>query len=266
LRKWALVAVYTFAVVRPGALGNGSRESRSDPLTGMPFVLIPAGGFEMGTPTTEPQRESQEMLHQVTITRPFYLAVHEVTQREWQTVMGSNPSHFSACGPDCPVEQISFYDVERLIAQINRRSGWAGFRLPTEAEWEYSCRAGGGEAFGASSSLTTDAANYDGRYPYRGAAPGKYRRTPTPVGAFAPNRWGLFDMSGNVWEWTADAHCPYPGGAVRDPIAACRSDVKVIRGGSWVFGADSARCGLRYTHRPQDRGFSLGVRLAHDAK
>ena len=107
MRKWALVAVYTFAVSVRRALGSDSRGSRSDPLTGMPFVLIPAGEFEMGTPTTEPQRESQETLHQVTITRPFYLAVHEVTQREWQTVMGSNPSHFSACGPDCPVEQIT---------------------------------------------------------------------------------------------------------------------------------------------------------------
>lgn len=266
MRKWALVAVSALAVFRLAALGSDTRESRSDPLTGMPFVLIPAGVFEMGTPETEPQRESQETLHQVTITRPFYLSVHEVTQREWRMMMGSNPSHFSACGPDCPVEQITFYDVERLIAQINRRSGWPGFRLLTEAEWEYSCRAGGSEAFGVSSSLTTAAANYDGRYPYGGGAPGKYRRTPTPVGTFAPNRWGLFDMSGNVWEWTADAHCPYPGAAVRDPIAACRSDVKVIRGGSWLFGADSARCGLRYTHRPRDRGFSLGVRLAHDAK
>jgi len=254
-----LVSRLVLAAVAPG-------DRRSDPLTGMPFVRIPAGEFEMGTPLTEPQREVQETLHHVRITRPFYLGIHEVTQREWRAVIGTNPSTFAACGPDCPVERITFFDVQRLIAELDKRSGWPGFRLPTEAEWEYACRAGGGDAFGGSTTLSTDEANYDGRYPYAGGPPGRHRSSTTPVGRFAPNRWGLFDMSGNVWEWTADDHCPYPSGTVSDPVGSCGAAVKVIRGGSWFFGADSARCGLRYTHRPQDRGFSLGVRLAHDAK
>jgi formylglycine-generating enzyme required for sulfatase activity len=241
-------------------------ERRSDPLTGMSFVLLPGGQFDMGTPLSEPQREPQEKLQRVQIPRGFYLATHEVTQREWGIVMGSHPSPFTACGPDCPVEEVTLFDVERLIARLDERSDWPGFRLPTEAEWEYACRAGGSKAFGLSSSLGTDAANYDGTFPYAGGPRGKNRQMPTPVGTFAPNRWGLFDMSGNVWEWTSDAHCPYPDGAVSDPTATCHSSLNVIRGGSWRFGADSARCGLRYTHRPQDRGFSLGVRLAHDAK
>jgi formylglycine-generating enzyme required for sulfatase activity len=180
--------------------------------------------------------------------------------------MGTNPSQFASCGPECPVERVTFFDVQSFIERLNARSTWPGFRLPTEAEWEYACRAGGSAAFGGDvTSLSASEANVDGRYPYAGAAPGGYRGSTAPVGSFAPNRWGLFDMSGNVWEWTADRHCPYPARAT-DPIGTCESAYRVIRGGSWHFGADSARCGLRYTHRPQDRGFSLGVRLAHAAK
>ena len=266
MRKRAFSGGWVIAVSSLVLAAAASLDRRSDPLTGMPFVLIPAGEFEMGTPLTEPQREAQETLHRVKITRPFYLGIHEVTQREWRAVMGNNPSNFATCGQDCPVERITFFDVQRLIAELDKRSGWPGFRLPTEAEWEYACRAGGAEAFGASSTLSTDEANYDGRYPYAGGPQGQHRSSTTPVGSFAPNRWGLFDMSGNVWEWTADDHCPYPSGTVSDPAGSCGTAVKVIRGGSWFFGADSARCGLRYTHRPQDQGFSLGVRLAHDAK
>jgi formylglycine-generating enzyme required for sulfatase activity len=225
---------------------------RADPLTGMIFVRIPAGRFVMGTPVTEKQREAQERPHRVTLSRSFYIGAHEVTERQWTRIMGSNPSQFSDC-PECPVERVTYVDVQGFIARLNAGSGWPGYRLPTEAEWEYACRAGGREAFGAAAAITRADANVDGS------------RT-TPVGTFRPNPFGLFDMSGNVWEWTSDDHCPYPAGGVTDPRAACPSGLKVIRGGSWHFGADSARCGLRYTHRPQDRGFSLGVRLAHDAE
>jgi len=211
-------------------------DRRSDPITGMMFVRLPAGTFTMGTPPGEPHRETQERQHAVTVPHPFYLGIHEVTQGEWQRVMGANPSHFGGC-PQCPVERVSYHDVEAFLQRINDKSGWPGFRLPTEAEWEYACRAGGTRAYGDTDTIDRTRANYDGT------------RT-TRVGSYAPNQWGLFDMSGNVWEWTSDDHSP---------------GLKVIRGGSWRFGADSARCGLRYTHRPQDRGYSLGVRLAHDA-
>jgi formylglycine-generating enzyme len=210
---------------------------RTDPLTGMVFVRLAAGTFTMGTPASEPRREAQERLHTVTIARDFYLGVHEVTQRQWRTVTGTAPSHFAGCD-DCPVERISFRDVETFLAKLNARSPWRGFRLPTEAEWEYACRAGGTAAYGATATIDRTRANYDGQQTAK-------------VGSYPSNAWGLFDMSGNVWEWTSDDHSP---------------GLKVIRGGSWKFGADSARCGLRYTHRPQDFGFSLGVRLAHDTE
>jgi sulfatase modifying factor 1 len=240
---WAAAVLAAVAMAGP---------ARVDPLTGMAFARIPAGTFVMGTPAGEPQREPQETAHRVTITRPFYLAIHEVTQREWTRLMRTTPSTFHGCDR-CPVETISYTDVESFLRRLNAASPWPGFRLPTEAEWEYACRAGGHGAYGAADTIDRTRANYDGR------------RT-TPVGRFPPNAWGLFDMSGNVWEWTSDDHCAYPDGSVTDPHGRCASGLKVIRGGSWRFGADSARCGLRYTHRPQDRGFSLGVRLAHDAE
>jgi len=222
---------------------------RVDPFTRMAFVKIAAGSFDMGSPATEKNREPQEVLHRVTIDRPFYLGAYEVTQREWTLVTAANPSNFPGC-PTCPVERVSYRDVQAFLARLNRASSWPGFRLPTEAEWEYACRAGGTAAYGTGQAIDRAHANVDGT------------RT-TPVGSFAPNAWGLFDMSGNVWEWTADDYAPYPG-AVAPDTPAFTGTKKVIRGGSWRFGADSARCGLRYTHRPQDKGFSLGVRLAHD--
>ena len=224
---------------------------RIDPLTGMSFALIPAGSFQMGTPPDEPGREPQESLHRVTLSQAFYLATHEVTQSEWSRVMKVNPSHFSNCAA-CPVEGVTYFDVQAFIRRLNAASTWPGFRLPTEAEWEYACRAGGRAAFGAAATLSDRAANVAGT------------RT-MPVGSFPANPFGLFDMAGNVWEWTDDDHCAYPQRPVADPRGRCASGRKVIRGGSWRFAADSGRCGVRYTHRPRDRGFSLGVRLAHDA-
>ena len=216
----------------------------------MAFVRIAAGTFAMGSPVMEKDREPQEVRHEVRITHAFYLAVHEMTQAEWNRATGANPSSFRGCAT-CPVEKVTYDDIERMLVRLNAASAWRGFRLPTEAEWEYACRAGGTRAFGASDTIDASRANYDGH------------RT-KPVGSYPPNAWGLFDVSGNVWEWTSDDYAPYPG-AVAPETPAFEGKKKVIRGGSWRFGADSARCALRYTHSPQDRGYSLGVRLAHDA-
>jgi formylglycine-generating enzyme required for sulfatase activity len=233
-----------------------------DDRTGMEFVRLGPGTFRMGTPATEDGRELQEILHDVTLT-PFYMSRYEVTQGEWLNVMGQNPSRFQDCGEKCPVENVNWFEVQRFIHTLNAQ-GRPGFRLPTEAEWEYACRAGGAEAFGHNAALGPEDANINGQFPYNAPA-GGFRGRPLPVGSFTANAWGLFDMSGNVWEWTEDWSCSYTTHDRTDPVGKCGSDTHIIRGGSWLFDGNSARCGLRYTHRPQDRGPSLGVRLVHDA-
>jgi formylglycine-generating enzyme required for sulfatase activity len=220
--------------------------STVEPLTRMRFVLIPAGAFMMGSPADEPGHQPSEALHRVTIRRPFYLGAREVTQREWAAVMGSNPSHFR--GAELPVEEVNWFEVHEFIRRLNAR-GAARFRLPTEAEWEYACRAGTSTPYAFGRTLSTKDANYDGRYPLPGQAAGRYRGRTVAAGSLRANAWGLYDMHGNVWEWCEDAF---------------DRERKVIRGGSWYFNAESARSALRYHHRPQDRGFSLGFRLVRE--
>jgi len=246
-----------------GCCAPHSLETFTEVETGMAFVLIPAGDFVMGSPEGEIQREGQESEHEVRLTSSFYLGVHEVTQSEWHHVMGTEPSHFSECGSDCPVENVNFFDIEAFVDKLNALSG-ENFRLPTEAEWEFACRAGTSAPFRTGSRITSADANINGETPYDAEPTGDRRGRTLPVGSFQPNDWGLHDMHGNVWEWVEDLHCPYPERPVTDPVGACASELRVIRGGSWYFGADSARCALRYTHRPEDIGISLGFRLAKD--
>jgi formylglycine-generating enzyme required for sulfatase activity len=232
----------------------------ADPLSGMTFVELPAGRFTMGSSQDEKDHQPDETLHDVELTHPFLLGRFEVTQQEWRTVMGANPSHFAECGPRCPVENVTFLDVEQFIEKLNERAGAAAagdlklrYRLPTEAEWEYACRAGTTAAFATGDVLTREQANYK-------------NKSTVPAGSYPLNPWGLADMHGNVWEWTSDWYAPYSDQAAAniDPHGGAAAEKRVIRGGSWYFDADSARCALRYTHRPQDKGFSLGFRLAAD--
>jgi formylglycine-generating enzyme required for sulfatase activity len=229
-----------------------------EPVTGMEFVLVPAGRFVMGSPPGEIGREAQERPHEVVITRPFHLGRFEVTRRQWRRVMGEDASHFTDT-LDAPVERVTWIEAHEFLRRLEARSPGSRFRLPTEAEWEYACRAGTTTAYGTGDALSLAQANVLSSDTAGGA-----RGRTTRVGSYAPNAWGLFDMHGNVWEWTADEHCPYPEAAVTDPRGRCGAALKVIRGGSWYFGADSARCALRYTHRPQDRGFSLGFRVVRE--
>ena len=229
----------------------------------MNFVLIPAGAFDMGSPAGDPGRQDDEVLHRVELTRPFYMSTTEVTQTQWISVMGSNPSHFSEAGGSAPVERITWNEVQDFLRRLNARNE-GRFRLPTEAEWEYACRAASRTAYSFGPEIGTDVANYDGRYPLPGQGAGEYRATTTVVESFPPNAWGLHDMHGNVWEWCADEYCPYPSTAVENPFQSCGSRYKAIRGGSWVFGAESARSALRYTHEPQLRGYSIGFRVVRE--
>jgi sulfatase modifying factor 1 len=268
-----LTAIATAACARPHARAPTWRE----PATGMEFVLLGPGRFRMGSEAGEPGRQPDETPHEVLLSRAFYLGRHEVTQGEWQAIMGANPSHFASCGPRCPVESVSYQDVQAFIGRLAERSPGSRFRLPTEAEWEYACRAGSTTPFATGNNLTTRQANYDGNYPYDGAAAGSYLGRPAPVGSYPANRWGLYDLHGNVWEWCEDWYGDYPAGPVTDPrtgragareVWDARGPAwgrkRVIRGGSWYFDANSCRCALRYTHEPRDKGFSLGFRLVRE--
>jgi formylglycine-generating enzyme required for sulfatase activity len=227
-------------------------ESWVEPVSSIEFRRLPIGNHRIGSPDSEKDRETQEVPHSVRLDRCVGLSTTEVTHAQWKTVLGEAPSHFSACGSTCPVESVTLHDVERLLERLRVLAPAVGMRLPTEAEWEIACRSGSAAAFSVGDELAATAANFD-------------RTAPTPVGTFPPNAWGFFDLHGNVWEWTADEHCPYPPGtsSASQPLR-CGAEFHVIRGGSWHFGPDSARCALRYTHRPRDRGPSLGVRLASE--
>lgn len=276
----AVLAVLAWPVVFLAGCGSQTDLPRPEvlvePVTGMELVRVSAGTYRVGSPPDEPGREPQERLHRVVLSRSFDLGRYEVTQRQWRLLMGDDPSRFQGCD-DCPVENVSWFRVREFLVRLSQRTG-DRFRLPTEAEWEVACRAGASTPFATGDRLGTDQANYDGRYRLP-AAPGEppvyrpgglFRGRTTRVGSFRANRWGLFDLHGNVWEWVADEHCPYPGGpdAIVDPLGACAPQIsagkKVIRGGSWLFGEDSARCALRYTHRPSDVGPSLGFRALRE--
>jgi formylglycine-generating enzyme required for sulfatase activity len=250
-----------------GAIAPGEPALRSwiEPVTGMRFILLPAGTFTMGSPPGERWRETQELAHEVSLSRPVFLGVHEVTQEQWHAVTATRPSWFDRRAPRLPVENVSWLEVQQFLARLTARSDGSRFRLPTEAEWEYACRAGSAAAYAFGAQLSVADANIDPRAP-DDDDPREREGSPRPVGSYRPNAWGLHDMHGNVWEWTADAHCPYAPGAQTDPRATCDAPLKVIRGGSWRFRADSARCALRYTHAPADRGYSIGFRVVREPR
>jgi formylglycine-generating enzyme required for sulfatase activity len=203
----------------------------------MEFVLIPAGSFMMGD---EKGDSGEKPVHKVTITKPFYFGKYEVTQEQWQAVMGSNPSYFK--GPKNPVEKVSWEDCQKFVAKLDEksRSGGAKFGLPTEAQWEYACRAGTTTSY----SFGDDPKNI-GDYAWSG---GKSARKTHPVGQKKPNPWGLYDMHGNVWEWCADraALWYYDHSPANDPVGPSFGDSRVLRGGSYDDPRpDLFRCAYR---------------------
>lgn len=253
-------AVLLVVLLTPQLRAPGPAEFYIDPTTGMRLVALEPGTFAMGSPPTEFGRNEDEPRHAVTLTKKVYIGVHEVTQTEWKQVMGANPSRFSGC-ERCPVETVDFYEVSAFLSRLNAGNASMRYRVPTEAEWEYACRAGATTAFSTGRSISTEQANYDGRFPYSGGSRGGTRGRPAPVGSYPANAWRVFDMHGNVWEWTGDWYGDYAAGPVSDPAGPATGRARVIRGGSWHFDANSTRCARRYTHAPQDKGFSLGFRI-----
>ena len=232
---------------------------------GMKFVLIPAGTFMMGSPPDDPQRDDDESQHRVTISKAFHMQTTEVTQGQWKRVMGNNPSHFKNCGDNCPVETVSWHDVQEFIRKLNQLEGTNKYRLPTEAEWEYACRAGTSTPFYTGKCISTDQANYNGSLSMPGCPKGEYRKGTVSAGSFPPNTWGLYDMHGNVWEWCEDWFGYYPSGHVTDPKGPSSGIERVLRGGSWGDVAWYMRSsGERLRYHPDLRDYDNGFRLARD--
>jgi formylglycine-generating enzyme required for sulfatase activity len=197
---------------------------------GMKFAWIPPGTFLMGSPKTEAERSDNETQHKVTLSKGFFMGVHLVTQEQWQTVMGNNPSNFKG-EKNLPVEQVSWNDWQEFLKKLREKDKKA-YRLPSEAEWEYACRAGTTKPFHFGGTISTDQANYNGNYTYGDGKKGKYREKTTPVGSFPANAYGLFDTHGNLFEWCQDWLGDYPQNDVVDPQGPDAGQYRVLRGGS----------------------------------
>ena len=250
--KW-LLAILVLAVV--GCSAESDITTEGDVTTnsiGMKLKLIPAGTFMMGS---EDGDSDEKPVHQVTLTRPFLLGVYEVTQEQYERVMGVNPSDF--LGSDNPVDRVSWEDAVEFCQKLSalpqeKRAGHV-YRLPTEAEWEYAFRAGTTTKY----SFGDDESQL-GEYAWFGDNAGKKTH---PVGEKKPNAWGLYDMHGNVWEWCQDWYGGYPSVAVTDPTGASTGSLRVFRGGGWhgpaEFCRSAARNGLSPSYRSHNDGFRV---------
>jgi len=217
------------------------------------MVLVPKGSFLMGSPSSEWFRDDDETQHSVMLTRDFWIGKYEVTQRQWQQVMGSNPSHFIEPGLDAPMEQVSWNDCQEFIKLINAKVQGGGFRLPTEAEWEYASRAG-----------TT--VRCSGYRMHLGWFESNSHGSTHTVGMKEPNPWDLYDMHGNVYEWCGDWYGSYPSGSVADPVGPRSGSDRVFRGGSWAFPENRGRRAERLATSPSNRRHDLGFRLVRTAQ
>ncbi|MEY4613281.1 MAG: hypothetical protein RL179_1254 [Planctomycetota bacterium] len=216
------------------------------------MVLIPAGKFLMGLPRSEEDQDSYEMQHEVTLTKSYYIGKYAVTQEQWEAVMGNNPSYHKV--ENFPVTNVSWDDCQAFIKKLNKKTS-GGYRLPTEAEWEYACRAGTKTTHFFGNKISPQDANYfDSKI-----------GEPSPVGIYKPNAYGLYDMHGNVWEWCEDWFGNYPAEAVTDPRGPANGDTRVLRGASFYSLVDENKSGLRSSRRNYNYpGFThegLGFRL-----
>lgn len=239
---------------------------------GMKFVFIPAGSFTMGSPPSERGRDDDERQHLVTITRGFFMSTTEVTQGQWQQLMTTNPSGYKNLGTDGPVDQVSWNDCREFADKLNQQEGTSAYRLPTEAEWEYACRAGSGTAF-ANGEISEIGCIEGLKLGEMAWFCGNSGYKPHVVATKNPNAWGLYDMHGNVHEWVADS-CEwrdlwtrralvitntYRDNAV-DPLST-EGELRIFRGGSWNQSPKYSRSADRSCFRPKTRRTDIGFRL-----
>ena len=211
------------------------------------MILIPAGKFVMGSPASEKGHRVNETQHEVTLTKPFYMGKYEVTQEQWDAVMINNRSFYR--GPKLPVTSVSWENCQEFIKKLNAKTS-GGYRLPTEAEWEYSCRAGTTTAYSYGDSITKNDSNVEGL-------------STKVVGSYKPNAFGLYDMHGNVWEWCEDWKVDYPKEAVIDPKGPEAGKNRVLRGGSFTGVGMHSRSANWFDNLPSTWNIDyLGFRLA----
>ncbi len=273
----------------------------------------PTGSIELGSPTYETGRDADETRRRVRLTHGFWIGETEVTQGQWREVMGSSPAYFTACGDDCPVERVSWHDAVAFANRLSEASGLPacydlvdcsgtpgggclvggdycegayscravrsrgpacrGYRLPTEAEWEYAARAGSTTPFWTGGDLAPHQANFDGNFLYDGTPGGEYRKKTVQVGSFDANPWGLHDTHGNLWEWTEDSiewdlrvgDARSVTGRVID-LENWNGNARAIRGGSWISSAAACRSANRDRRAPNYRSSNLGFRLVRSAE
>ncbi len=240
--------VYQWELVTEVSAGKTFKDCPTCP----EMVEIPAGSFDMGSNNGE---ADEKPVHQVTIAKSFAIGKTEVTQAQWHAVMGNDPSYFAACGDTCPVEQVSWNDTQEFIQKLNVLTG-KKYRLPTEAEWEYACRGGNQQEFcGSDSGDKVSWTSFNsGSF---------FFNTPHPVATKQANDFGLYDMSGNVWEWVEDSyHDSYAGAPTDGSAWSSGSLLRVLRGGSWGYDQKFSRAASRSKFGPNFRYYSYGFRLA----
>lgn len=283
MKKW-LSGVLFAALLAAICCGSGLAENESA------MVLVDGGTYTIGSPEDEPWRSEDEMQHEVTLGS-FYVGAYEVTQAEYEATMDANPSTFRS--PNNPVEGVTWLEAitycnARSIAEgltpayvvdgsnVTWNRAADGYRLLTEAEWEAACRAGTATPFNTQTSISVEEANYWGHYPYMieenyfsqenlDTRPGIYREETLPVGSFAPNAWGLYDMHGNVGEWVWDRYGAYDPGNTVDPVGASEGARRVYRGGAWNDFAKNLRSAYRAAMQPNLASATIGFRLARNA-
>ena len=219
--------------------------------TGIVMLLVPPGEFMMGSPENEADRRENETQHRVTISKAFYLSQTPLSQQAWLKVMDKNPSEFK--GRQNPVETVSWDDCQAFC-------GATGLRLPSEAEWEYACRAGTTTPFSFGTKITPQQVNYDGNFPYGNASKGLYRQKTVVCGSLPSNQWGFREMHGNVWEWCQDGYSE----AASTTQTAVETEIgrRVLRGGGWSNDAVNCRASLRIYDAPGNQDYDVGCRFA----